>query len=381
MKYLPFVWAALWHKPLRTVLTLLSIVVAFLLFGLLQGVNQAFTGAVVITSADRLLVSSKFSFLEPLPIAYLGQIEAVPGVKRVAYLSQFAAYYQDPKNSILVTPIESDRLLPAYPEIRVSKEAVAALKTTRTGMLVGKLVADAFGWKPGDRIPLHSSIIKADGSTDWAFDVVGIYDSPDSPSLSAFVFPNYQYFDEARAYDKGTVLRFVVQVADPARAAEVANAIDRLFSNSPGETKTQSQREYSQSLLKQFGEINLVLDAIVAAVFFTLLLITANTMMQSVRERIPDFAVLKTMGFSDLGVLALVLAEVALLCVVAAGLGLALSVPLVPILTNSVGVPLQLPAKVAAAGMAAALLVALIAGLPPALRVKRLAIVDALAER
>lgn len=381
MKYFPLVWSGLWRNRVRTIFTLLSIVVAFLLFGLLQGVNHAFNGALESANIDRLLVSSRFSFLEPLPIGLLRQIETVPGIARVSYLCQFSTYYQEPKNQILVTPGNLDQLLKSYPEILVPKDQVLAASRTRTGALVGKLIADGLGLKVGDKLPLHSSVLKQDGSSDWTFDVAGIFDAPESPGLAGLILANYDYFDEARLSNKGTVLRFVIQVQDPARALQVASGVDRLFANSANETKTQSQKEYSQSLMKQFGDVGFLFDAIIVAVFFALLFVTANTMAQSARERIAEFAVLKTLGFSDLGVMALVLCEAALLCGVAALIGLAMSSRLVPALTGAAGIPIALPPKFIVIGMATALLLALISALPPAWRAKRLAVVDALAER
>lgn len=381
MKYFPLIWAGLWRKRTRTVLTLLSIVVAFLLFGLLQGVNAAFSKGVAGANIDRLYVQSRVSFTESLPFADLPQIESVPGVAGVAYASWFGTYFQDPKNFVFSFPVDSERYFAAYSEYKMPADQLDALTHTRTGAVVGRELANKYGWKIGDKVPLHSTIwVQKGGSSDWTFDIVGIYDVPDDPGrANGFLF-NHSYFDEARTFGKGMVGWYIVKLADPARAVEVSGAIDRLFLNSPFETKTLTEKENAQSFLKQIGDINFIVDGIVGAVLFTLLFLTGNMMMQSVRERIPEFAVLKTLGFSNGGVLALVLAESLLLCLIAAAVGLAFAALIFPMAKGVIGV-VSLPAIVIFAGFGIAVLLALASGLPPALRAGRLNIVDALAGR
>ena len=381
MKYFPLIWAGLWRKKLRTILTLFSIVIAFLLFGLGQGVNSAFSRGVAGANIDRLYVQSRISFTEPLPFADLPQVEAVPGVATVAYASWFGTYFQDPKNFVFSFPVDADRYFAVYPEMKLPADQLAALEHTRTGAVVGRALADKYGWKIGDKVPLHSQIwVQKGGTSDWTFDIVGIYEQPeDAASANQFLF-NHAYFDEARSFSKGKVGWYIVKLADPSRASEVAGNIDKLFANSPDETKTVTEKENAQSFMKQIGDINFIVNAIVGAVMFTLLFLTGNMMMQSMRERIPEFAVLKTLGFSDTGVLALVLSESLLLCLAAAGIGLAAAAAIFPMAKNVFGV-VNLPAIVLFMGFAAAVLLALISGLPPAWRAKRLNIVDALAGR
>lgn len=380
MKYLPLVWAGLWRKRARTVFTLLSIVTAFLLFGMLQGVIAAFDRSLEAAAVDRLTVVSKVSFTEPLPYSYLSQIESIPGVARVAYLSWFGTYFQDRKNFVFSFPLDPLRYFPMYPELKLPPEQLQALVRTRTGAVIGRKLADKYGWKIGDRVPLHSVIwTKADGSSDWQFDIVGIYDAASSQQAQSFFF-NHEYFNEARSFGKGTVGWYVVKVRDPNLAPQVAQAIDRRFANSPDETKTQTEKEFGQSFIKQQGDINFIVRAILGAVFFTLLFLTGNTMMQSVRERIPELAVLKTLGFSDRRVLGLVLAESLVLCLVAAALGLALAAAVFPAMAEYIG-ETRMPPEVLISGAAVAALLAVVTGLPPALRAKRLNIVDALAGR
>jgi putative ABC transport system permease protein len=239
----------------------------------------------------------------------------------------------------------------------------------------------AYGWKIGDRIPLTTSVAKQDGSTDWNLEIVGTYSVTGAQAQANRVLINYAYFDEARQFDKGRVFAFIVSIDDPDRSAAMCATIDALFSNSSDETLTQDEAEFAQAQLRQIGDISAMVNAIVGAVLFTLLFLTGNTMMQSVRERIPELAVLKAIGFSDRMVTGLVLAESALLCMVAAVLGLAVAAAVFPV-TESLGIGGgALPASVIALGLAIAGVLALVSGLPPARRVQRMTIVDALAGR
>jgi len=230
-------------------------------------------------------------------------------------------------------------------------------------------------------VPLHSVIwTQANGSSDWAFDIVGIYDAPQDPNQAISFFFNYSYFDEARSFAKGTVGWYVVKVQDPKQAMQVAAEIDKRFANSSDETKTQTEKEFAQSFIKQQGDISFIVTSILGAVFFTLLFLTGNTMMQSVRERVPELAVLKTLGFTDFAVVVLILGEALLLCLVAAFLGLAIAAGIFPALKSVIG-EARLPADVVTSGFAVAVLLALLTGLPPAWRTTRLNIIDALAGR
>jgi putative ABC transport system permease protein len=381
MKYFPLLWSGLWRKRTRTWLTLASITVAFLLFGLLQGVNAAFGHSVAASRLDRLYVMSKVSFTEPLPMAHMAQIETVPGVDQVAYANWFGGYYQEAKNVIFSYPVDADRFFSLYPELLIPPEQLQTLVNTRTGALIGRELAKKYGWKIGDKVPLKSQIwTHADGSYDWDFDIVGIFDWPgDSNQESAFYF-NFKYFDEGRAFGKGSVGWYVVHLSDVTKASQVAAAIDALFANSSDETKTNNEKENAQSFLRQFGDINFMVSAIIGAVFFALLFLTGNTMMQSIRERIPEFAVLKTLGFSDVKVQALVFGEALLLCISAAIVGLAGARALFPQMKAVIGVA-SLPPQVLALGIGLAILLALAIGAWPAARVQRLSIVDSLAGR
>ncbi|WP_348674786.1 FtsX-like permease family protein [uncultured Abyssibacter sp.] len=382
MKFFPLIWASLWRKKARTLLTLLSIVVAFLLFGMLQGVNSAINRGVELANVDRLITINKLSLTEPLPISYLNQIRAVPGVEGVAYATWFGSYYQEPQQFVFGSPVDPELYLPLVPELEISDEAVNKLKQTRTGAVVGQALMDKYSWSVGDRIPIQSSIWtkSSDGTSNWEFDIVGTYTVPsDVNQEQGFLF-NHTYFDEARAFGNGTVGWYLIRVGDPTQAAQVAQAVDALFANSPAETKTQSEKEFSQSFIKQFGDINFIVTAILGAVFFTLLFLTGNTMMQSVRERVPELAVLKTLGFTDSTVTVFVVIESLLLCLFAAVIGLGLSSLAFPAMKDVIG-EASLPTDVIIAGLLAAILLALIIALIPAWRTLRLSIVDALAGR
>jgi putative ABC transport system permease protein len=382
MKYFPLIWAGLRRKTTRTIFTLLSIMVAFLLFGLLQGVNAAFSSGVEGANLNRLYVQNRTSFTESLPMADLTQIAAIPGVTKVTHASWFGPYYQDPKNFVITFPVDPDSYFSVYPELKIPADQLQAFSHTRSGAVVSADTAAKYGWKIGDKVPLISQIWtrKSDGTSHWNFDIVGIFDASESKAFNADFLFNYNYFDEGRAFGAGSVGWYIAEIDDPHRAAEIGAKIDKLFANSSDETKTQNEKENAQSFLKQQGDINLIVTLIIGAVFFTLLFLTGNTMMQSVTERIPEFAVLKTLGFSGLGVSALIVGEALILCLVAAALGLAGAWAMFPFFKGLVGVP-TLPPAVLTLGIGAALLVALATSLPPAWRLQRLKLVDALAGR
>jgi putative ABC transport system permease protein len=381
MKFFPLVWSSLWRKKARTIFTLLSIVIAFLLFGLLQGVNAWLNAFGTGSNANRLYVVSRVSQVQPLPSAYLHQIETVPGVRQSTYIAGFTGFYQEKRNTLVAFATDAKTFFALYPDWQVAPEQLAAMSRTRAGAIVAAPLMRAYGWKIGDRIPLRTSVMKRDGSADWNFEIVGIYDVPSTTAEANRILVNYAYFDEARLLERGTAWAFVVAVDDPTRSAQICAAVDALFVNSAYETVTQDEKAYVQGQLRQLGDVSLMANAIVAAVLFTLLFLTGNTMMQSVRERTPELAILKTVGFSDRSVTMLVLIESVLLCVLAASLGLAAAAAVFPV-TAALGIGgSALSLKVVAVGLAIAVALALVSGLPPAWRAQRLVIVDALAGR
>ena len=384
MKYFMLIWAGLWRKKTRTILTMLSIVVAFLLFGLLQGINQGIKQGSSDSGNHRLWTSARMSAVSSMAASLMDRILTVKGVRAVAHISFFGGYFQDAKNPIPAFATDVEKLAILYPELNITKAQIAAMQTTRPGALIGRPLAKKYGWKVGDKIPVGTTIwTNNDGSNNWAFDIVGIFDPEGqfarSPLGSAF-WINYDYWDEARKFDKHRVHEFFVQIDDPQRAAEISAQIDKLTENSPEETRTQTENAALQSQLKQLADINFIANSIVGAVMFTLLFLTANTMMQSVRERIPELAVLKTLGFSGATVSVLVLIEALMLCLFAAVVGLALSAVGMKLVGSILGPSTLLPVVVES-GLGIAVALAIISGLPPALRAQRLNIVDALADR
>jgi len=386
MKYLPLVWGALRRRPGRTLLTLLSVTTAFFLFGALQGFNVGINSALELTNVAHLVVMSRVSLNAPMPLAHAAKIASVPGVTAVTPINVVFGTYQRPTNIEVVLGVDLPALMKVSSELYVPPEQLAAYQRTRTGIIVGKSLARKEGWKIGDRIPIHAiNAAKRDGTSDWVFDIVGIYDVPHHTEFAARIWANYDYINESLASGKNTAIQFYVGVKDARHSAQVAQAIDDLFANSPDQTVTQNEKEFFQTLMRQIGDIGFLVNAIVGAVFFTLLFLTANTMAQSVRERIPELAVLKTLGFTDAGVQWMVLAEALLLSIVAALLGLALAELVLPAVSSSLASQgigaMHVPRPVFAAGLCLAVLLALVSGLPPAARARRLQIATALSGR
>lgn len=384
MRYLPLLWAGLFRKKTRTILTLLSIVVAFALFGLLQAVQAAFESGADAADAKRLLTTARYSIIEPLPMAYQRRIEQVPGVVGVAYADWFGAKYQNESNAFPVFAVDPARYLDMYPEFTIARGQREAFVKTRTGAVAGKRLADRFGWRVGQKLPISSEIHpKTDGSMNWEFDLVGIIDA-DDPAVRGntdMVLINVAYFDEARQVGKGKTGWYIVRIADSTQARGISASIDTLFMNSPDETKTQPEKEFAIGFAKQIGDIGALVTRILVAVFFTILILTGNTMAQSIRERIPELAILKTLGFSDGKVTALVLAEAVLLLILGGAIGMGAAVAAMPALNGSTGgrfPPLFVGPETWLLAAAVAAVVALVIGLPPALRANRLKIVDAL---
>lgn len=381
MKYFHLIWAGLWRKTARTILTMLSIIVAFLLFGLLQGVNQGFNSVVENLNVNRLYTSAKTNMVDGLPISYWNRIKNVQGVSHVSHWTYFGGYFREAKNAIPAFATDANELFAIYKEIKIKPEYLKAMQSTRTGALVSEPLAREYGWKVGDRVPIGTSIwTNKEGSNTWFFDIVGTFDVSSYGAGFPSFYINYDYYDEAKAFGQGVVHYYLVGIADATQATQVSKAIDAQFENSSNETRTQTESGLAQTQMKQIGDINFIVNAIVGAVLFTLLFLTANTMMQSVRERIPELAVLKTLGYSDTKVLMLVLVESFLLCIVAALIGLGIAAFLFPMLKALIG-DLPMPLIVVNMGVGIALLLALVSGLPPAIRAQRLNIVDALAGR
>ena len=381
-----FILANLFHKKTRTSLTLLSVVMAFVLFGLLQSLNLVFSAGADFVGATRLVTQSRVSFTQSLPMRMVPEMDAIPGVQRVMYQQWFGAVYQD-NPQIFAFAVDPERLHEVYPEWVMPEEHWNAFRDTRTGMIAGKLLADQYGWKVGDRIPMKSNIFpQKNNSKDWEFELVGIFDGKDEEwrrQTGGSIYINHAYFSEAALFGGGMAGIFVLRLEDPEMAESIATLVDERYLNSSDETKTQTEKDFQVGFIKQLGDIGMIVRWILFAVFFTLLLVVGNTMAQSVRERVPQFAVLKTLGFSDNSVLAFVLAETLALCAIGGLVGLGLATALGAVVAQAAGpmLPIAVDGRVWMAGIVAIVVLSLVVGLLPALRARRLKIVDALAGR
>jgi putative ABC transport system permease protein len=326
MKFWYLIWSNLRRKKTRTILTLLSIVVAFVLYGFLSSIKQALTGGVVMEGANRLIVRHKVSIIQMLPQSYQQRMERIPGVAAATHQTWFGGIYQDPKNFFMQNPVNPDEFMDMHPEMILSADQKKAWLATRTGAVVGRKTAERFNWKVGDKVPIQSSIwSQKSGSFMWEFDIVGIFDGKEKNTDTTPLFFRYDYFDEARRGGKGLVGWYTIRVTDPAKAADVARLVDAEFENSSAETKTEPEGAFVQAWVQQIGDIALITASILGAVFFTILLVTGNTISQSVRERTGELGVLKAIGFTNAQVLGLVLAESCLLAVLGGAVGLAVA--------------------------------------------------------
>jgi putative ABC transport system permease protein len=385
MGFVRFVWAGMWRKKTRALLTILSLICAFLLFGLLQALSVFVNSGVDFVGASRLISQSRVSFTDSLPIRLLPEIEKVPGVKDVSHDQWFGGVLGE-NQQLFTFASDPARLRRVYPEWVMTDAEWTAFENTRTGAIVGRILADKHGWKVGDKLAIKSNIFpQKDGSMAWTFDIVGIFDGKD-PSWQAqtqSIYINWKYFSEANQFGPGIAGVYAVVLENPDRANEVAQAIDARFQNSPNETKTQSEKDFNKGFFAQIGDIGLIVNLILVAVFFTILILTGNTMAQAVRERIPELAVLKTLGFSDGLVTTLVLAEALALCLFGGLIGMTLATLAMSVLAQLVPffAAVRTDGTVWLRAILAIVALTLAVGLPPALRASRIRIVDALAGR
>jgi putative ABC transport system permease protein len=381
VKFLPLIWSALWRTPVRTALIFLQVTVAFALFGVLQGMKSGMDRAIANVRADVLYVGPAVYGGAPLPVAELSRLRSVPGVKTVSFNYGMLTFYQKPTQPVYVLSLPpSDLFRTIAPEkFIVQPKDIEALRKTPTGALITADIGKKYGWHIGDKVPLTSSTLQANGSATWTFDIVGMVTYRDREEAN-WVFANYYYVDEARALNKGTVGHFYAIVSDPKQAAAVSDAIDGAFANSANPTRTASFRELSQQSMQSLGDLNFAIRSILSAVLLALVFSTATMMMQTVRERTPELAVLKTLGFGNRTVFLLVAAESWLVCIPASLVGLALAWIAFPLAAKYMP-GLSMPMVVVAFGILGAVLVALISVSVPGLRAVRLNIVDALAGR
>jgi putative ABC transport system permease protein len=378
MKFFPLIWMNVWRRKIRTTFTLLSIFIAFMLFGFVMTVRTAFGFGVDIAGNDRLVLINKVTLILPLPISYLQRIQQAPGVEKVTHQTWFGGAYQEPRNGIASMAVEPDTFLEIYKEIKLPEEEIKAWKADKQGVIVGKDIAKRNGWKLGDRFQLLAPSWQP--KQPWEFNVSGIYDGGPSVNKNQ-LFLRYDYLDENRTEEAaGIVGWYVVQIADPAKAVEMGQDFDAMFANSGFETKTTTEKGFADGFAKQVGDIGTITVAIASIVLFMFGLVAASTMVQSVRERTNELAVLKTLGYADAKILLLVLLESLIITVGGGGLGLLTAWGLIQLGDPTGGLlPLYtLPPSNVAVGFALMILMGVVAGLMPAVGAMRLKITDAL---
>jgi putative ABC transport system permease protein len=379
MKYLPLLWSSLWRKKIRTIFTLLSVFVAFLLFGLLMTIRGAFSFGVEIAGLDRLVLIHKVSLIMPLPISYLDRLRATEGVTMVTHNSWFGGVYQDPSNFFAQIATEPETFMKLYPEFKLPPDQMKAWLSDRQGAVVGVDLAKRFNWKIGDRVPIVGTIWQPKKGQVWEFNIVGLYDGDPGIDKTQFLF-RYDYLNENRRAGDGLVGWYIVKIADASQAQQMAAKFDSMFANSSAETKTTTEKGFVEGFAKQVGDIGAIMIAILVAVLFTMMLVAANTMAQSVRERTSEVGVLKTLGFSNASILVLVLSEAVLIALIGGGLGL-----LVAWLFVQRGDPTGgmlpifiLPPRDVAVGAMLIIVLGLVSGVLPAFNAMNLKITDAL---
>jgi putative ABC transport system permease protein len=381
VKYLPLIWSGIWRKRGRSILIMLQVLIAFLLFGLLQGMKSGIDQAIAETRADILIVHGRQGMGESLPVAQLTGIRAVPGVKAVYIQNYIMGAYQKSTQLIVADAIDPDPTWAQYPGLAVTKTDLEAMSHKRNGALANVTLARKYSWKVGDLISLKSGLLQRNGSPDWTFEVLGTFAETEHLGLQEAILINNDYLNEARADGKSnSVHHYIVLTDDPKQISAVAQAIDDRFANSVDETRTEPLREYAQSSYQSLGDLNFVVRSVVGAVFFALLFSVAAMMMQSLRERTSELAVLKTLGFSDHKIFWIILLEALILCIVAALLGLACAALIFPLAKRFLG-GASMPHAVLAAGIGFAVVLALISAALPAWRGMRLQVADALAGR
>ncbi len=383
MKYLPLIWANLTRRKTRIIFTLLSVIFAFLLFGVLVAMRQAFTLGANLAGADRLVTMSAVSLVNSLPINYGERISAVQGVQEVAGEDWVGGYFQDPRKPIFAMAVQAKNYLDIHAEYRLPDAQKQAWLADKRGAIVGAALAKQYGWKLGQQLPLRSNIWRDnDGNNTWVVTVDGIFTT--QQGQDTLLLMHYEYLNDARAFVKDSVSFFILKIADPQQAGQIAESVDALFANSPDETRTATEKAFAQSFAAQFGDIGAIVTAVVSAVLFTMLLVTANTMAQSVRERTNELALLKALGYGDRRIAGMVLIESSLVTVIGGAVGLLLAYALIASIGFFSGALLEflpglyIPVSSTLLGILLILVLGVLAGLLPAIRAMRLQVVAAL---
>jgi putative ABC transport system permease protein len=382
LKFLPLFFANLRRKPVRTTLTIASIIVAFLLFGLLKTMEGALSLAADLAGVDRLATMHKVSMIQTFPISYVNRVRTVDGVLEATPFVWLGGIYQNERNQVSAQGTEPETFLEVYPEYKLPHEQRADWFADRTSAIVGRATAQRFDWKVGDVVPIRSAFFrKSDGSDTWDMRVAGIYESTNGDNASLFY--HIDYVNESLGPNAGrdVIMWIVMKIANPDEAPKVSAAVDALFANSPAETKTATERAFIQSYANMIGDIGTIVTAVASAVFFTMLLVTGNTMAQSVRERTNEMAVLKTLGYSKRVVAGLVLTESFAITALGGAIGLGLAA----LAAESVGDTLSayfpvigIPSSTYVVGAALIVLLSVLAAALPSAEAWRLRITDAL---
>jgi putative ABC transport system permease protein len=380
MKYLHLVWRNLMRRKIRTFITLVAVTIGFLLFGLLMAIRAAFTLGVEVAGADRLVMIHKVSFIQLLPLSYQARIAAVEGVKGVTHQTWLGAYYQDPKNFFANIAVDPESFLAMYPEFVVPPEQAKVWIADRTGAIIGVDLAARYGWKVGDRIPLQGTFFRPPGDRPWEFTIDGIYTATAKGVDKTQLFLHHKYVEESVPEARGSVGWYVIRVSDPASSDKLAMRLDQLFANSPTETKTATEKAFVQAFASQIGDIGRIMIAIASVAMLFILLITGNTMAQSIRERTNELGVLKTLGFTEGRILGLVLLESGLVAILGGGLGLFLAWGITAMGDPTGGFlpAFYFPTRDLVAGIVIVLVMGFATGIIPGLQASRLKIVDAL---
>lgn len=378
MKYLPLVWAGIWRKPGRTALILLQVTVAFALFGVLQGLKTGVERSIAATRADILFVGPSDFGGSPLPLSYIDRLRSVAGVKAVSLADGMLGTYQKPSQVVYALAIEPNEVMLQLNSdlFSILPKDLAALRNTRDGALITEDTGRKYGWHIGDRIPLTTTTLKADGSGTWTFQIVGTI-TDHEPGESGLIVVNYAYLNEGRTLNKDTVRNLYAIISDPRHAAQMSETIDRVFANSANETQSASFRENSQQQMRSIGDLNFLIRAVVSTVLVALLFSVTTMMMQTIRERTPELAVLKTLGFGDRAIFMMIVGEGLVICMAAAAIGLAVATGVFPY-AGKIVPGLSMPLIVVGFGLIGAVFVALISAALPAMRAMRLTVADAL---
>jgi putative ABC transport system permease protein len=373
MTIAPLVLEGAKRNPLRYGLTIVSLAFGFVLFGLLHNISAGFDYTLAWLAGDSLRVTSKVSLRQPLPLSHLRKIEQIPDVTQVQYAALFGAFYKEPKNVISGAAVSPAKLL-AFPHLRIREDQAAAFERARTGAVVGEVLATRYGWRVGDKLPLTSpSVHNKETGPAWTFDIVGIWTMEGNPDLANEVYVNYEYMNEGRAEGRDTVNIFTARVASTDAARRAAQAIDATFANSPAETLTRTDREWVGAVIRQVGDVRLMVNLVLGTALFTLFVLVRNSISQSVRERRAEFGVMKVLGFTDMEIAAVIMLEVLLLCLIAAAVGLGIAAYVYPAFARVVKLNLSftIPAVIYT-GLGVSALLAVAAGLPSAISLMRL---------